>query len=141
MAYAAKTSVSVDRSQEEIKKMLRKNGAVGFAFSEFREKATVAFQMNGRNIKFVLPLPALGDKPTTKKQNEYDQKVRSKWRALVLCIKSKLECIESGITTFEEEFLSFMMLPNGSTVFEEVNPHVIESYKDNKMPQIGWSGK
>ena len=41
--------------------------------------------------------------------------MRQRWRALALCIKAKLEAVECGITSFEEEFLAHVVMPNGQT--------------------------
>jgi hypothetical protein len=42
----------------------------------------------------------------------WKQAYHQRWRALALAIKA----VESGIATFEEEFLAHIALPNGSTV-------------------------
>lgn len=44
-------------------------------------------------------------------------------------VKAKLEAVQSGIATFEEEFLSYIVLPSGRTVAEEAMPAIDEMYK------------
>ena len=56
----------------------------------------------------------------------WEQECRARWRALLLVIKAKLEAVESGITTFETEFLPCTVLPGGATVAEEIAPRVRE---------------
>lgn len=138
--YAEKTSVPIDRSQGEIKKILTKYGASAFAFAETVEKAMVQFEMSGRRIKFLLPMPV---KHKTKdkrgylmSQSQVDQLTRSRWRSLVLAIKAKLECVEAGITTLEQEFLAHIVLPNGQTVGDAMVGQIETAYKEQRMPPL-----
>jgi hypothetical protein len=137
MAYASKTSVPVDRSQGEIRKILTTYGASGFAYGEQGTRAIIMFQMMDRRIKFTLPLPNKpSERATQASIKTYDQLCRSKWRSLVLAIKAKLECVESGIATLEQEFLAHIMLPNGQTVGEATIPQIAQSYSSGKMPPL-----
>lgn len=138
MSYASNTSVPVDRSQSEIKKILSKYGASGFAYGEQGPIAVVMFEMQGRRIKFLLPMPREKDCRNTK---QFEQLQRTRWRCLVLAIKAKLECVESGITTLEQEFLAHIVLPNGNTVGQQIAPQIAHSYENGKMPPLlGYSG-
>ena len=65
-------------------------------------------------------------------QKAWEQACRQRWRALSLCIKAKLEACESGITTFEEEFLAQLVLPGGVTVAEKIMPSIMSG----KMPKM-----
>ena len=135
--YAAKTAVPINRSQEEIRKILGKYGADGFAFAELKESAMIAFELSGKQIRFKLPMPAKPnvDAPQVRFK-EWEQTCKSKWRALALSIKAKLECVACGITTLEEEFLAHIMLPNGKTVGEITMEQIEHSYKNGKMPLL-----
>jgi len=64
----------------------------------------------------------------------WQQACRARWRALLLCIKAKLEAIESGITEFEDEFLPYIVLPDGRTAAEWLRPQIAIAYKTNRMP-------
>lgn len=138
--YAENTSVPVDRSQGEIKKTLTKYGATAFAFGESPERAMVQFQMANRQIKIIMPLPVKGVARDSKKyllgEDKINQLIRSRWRALVITIKAKLECVESGITTLEQEFLAHIVLPNGQTVGDLMTPQIAASYENKKMPPL-----
>lgn len=140
MAYAEKTKVPVDRSQAEIKKTLTKYGASSFVFGETVEKALVQFDVAGKRIKFVLPLSVHGIEREKRgyiaAQTKVDQVNRSKWRSLSLAIKAKLECVDAGITTLEQEFMAHILLPNGSTVGDVVLPEIESSYQNKKMPPL-----
>jgi hypothetical protein len=142
MSYAENTSVPIDRSQAEIKKILGKYGASGFAYGENQNHAVVMFEMTGRRIKFVLPMP---QKPspnaTAASIKTFEQLCRSRWRCLALAIKAKLECVASGITTLEQEFMAHIVLPNGQTVGAVMLPQIAASYGRGKMPPLlGFDG-
>lgn len=51
-------------------------------------------------------------------------------------IKAKLEAVESGISTFDTEFLGHLVLPNGQTVADAVVPRVVEAYETGAMPAL-----
>lgn len=63
----------------------------------------------------------------------WEQGCRQRWRALALVIKAKLEAVESGITTFEEEFLAHIVMPDGMTVGNHVRPTIQAWYSGGQM--------
>ncbi len=139
--YAENTSVSVDKSRAEIEKTLSRYGANKFMYGWDEGRAMIAFTVNKRNIKFIVPLPFPEDYKTTptgrtRKDNQvneaFEQATRQKWRALSLAVKAKLEAVESGIATFEQEFLAYMVLPGGRTVAEAIVPQIEQSYESGK---------
>lgn len=146
--YAANTEVSSDKSRAEIEKTLTRYGANQFFYGWQEAAATIGFRMHGRRIQFLVPLPDRNSDefrltPSRKyergmiEQNRaYEQAVRQKWRALSLVVKAKLEAVESGITTFEEEFLAHIVLPDGSRVGDFMIPQVDEVYRLGKMPPM-----
>ncbi|MCF7821873.1 MAG: hypothetical protein K9M17_05480 [Mariprofundaceae bacterium] len=68
-------------------------------------------------------------------KSELDNDWRQAWRALNLVVKAKLEAVESGITTFEDEFLAHIMLPDGSTVGHLMRPQLEAAYDSGSMPK------
>lgn len=140
MTYAKDTSVPVGRSQDQIRTILFKYGATGFVFGESQAhvahgtitQGMVVFEMRERRIKFVVPLP----KDRTSKAGA--QSERSRWRCLLLAIKAKLESVASGIAVFEDEFLANIVMPDGSTVSQNVLPIIAQSYAEKRMlPLLG----
>ena len=95
----------------------------------------------GRHIQFKIAMPAKTDPrfartPSRKwlRSEEqalvaWEQGCRQKWRALALVIKAKLEAVEAGITTFEDEFLAATMLPDGATVSSWLQPQIEQAYR------------
>ena len=145
-AYAADTQVSADRSRTEIERILRRFGADTFLYGWDREKAVIQFQAEGKQVRFVLPMPDRNDPRFTHTpsknrertdvaaQAEWEKATRSNWRALALIIKAKLVAIDSGITEFESEFLAHIVLPSGETVAGWVLPQIEKAYEVGEMP-------
>lgn len=143
--YAADTSVPVSRSQEEIERTLQRYGAQSFMRGWDQQRAVLAFVLEGRQIRFFLPMPDKEDfrltpggrSRTAQSQTEaWEQACRQRWRALALVVKAKLEAVEAGISTFEEEFLANIVLPSGGTVGEWMKPQIVAAYKTGSMPAL-----
>lgn len=137
--YAEGTTVEPEKSQAEIMTLLRKYGATGFAYGWEGSTAAIQFVAHDRRVRFVLDLPvdptayrlAKGNRTRTpaQQQQALEAEVRRLWRALALAIKAKLEVVASGIASFEDEFLSHIVLPDGSTVGERAKPEVRRAYE------------
>lgn len=149
--YAAGTEVSAQASRAEIEKLVRGAGANAFMFAEDVDVARVSFRMEGRLLRFDIPLPnpneerfrtvirgAAGRQNRTAAQAAaaFDQVVRELWRALALTIKSKLVAVESGIVTFEEEFLAHVVLADGQTVGRVVAQQLALHYEGKDPPRL-----
>lgn len=131
MAFAAETKVPVGQTQGEIRTLVNKNGADSFALMEERNRVHVAFQIKGRRIRFTIPLPERSDSESSADEQRRMKVTRSKWRALLLVIKAKLESVEAKIETFDEAFLAHIQMPSGRTVMEEVNEPLAIAYRNN----------
>lgn len=110
--------------------------------------AVVGFVLNNRQLRFVLSMPDRNARefthtPTRRTRRTeaqayeaWEQACRQRWRALNLVIKAKLEAVESGISTFDNEFLAQIMLPNGQTVGEQIHDDIALAYETNAMPAL-----
>jgi hypothetical protein len=147
MKYAAKTEVSVEKSRGEIEKTLTRYGATKFAYFMEKDKACIAFEVEERRIRFILPLPSRGEDSIRLDrwgyvasdktiEGRWQQASRQRWRALCLAIKAKLEWVETGIVTIEEEFLPYIVTQNGKTVAELLMPQLDKIYESGKMPKL-----
>ncbi len=145
--YAANTDVTPDRSRAEIERTLQRYGATGFLYGWKNNQAMLGFEMDRRQLRFVMALPDLQaaefqTTPTGRQrtsnaaQEAWEQASRQRWRALALVIKAKLEAVESGIATFEEEFLAHIVLPSGQTVGQWMLPQVEQAYLTGQMPAL-----
>jgi hypothetical protein len=141
--FAEGTVVSVEKTRAEIEKTLIKYGASQF-FSGWQDKnAYIGFRKSERFVKFVLPLPDPKDKEFTKDprswrersaetaRKAYEAECRRRWRALFLAIKAKLEVVESGIATFEEEFLAHIVMPDNRTIGDIIVHQLDAIYSGN----------
>lgn len=139
MAYASKTSVTVEKSESELRRLLQKHGATAIMVGTQEEPpmASVWFQMEGLNIRLDVPLPsrledavvyarknAAGPAPVAVQHKRWDQICRSRWRSVLLLTRAKLEHIELGATTLQEEFLSRIVMPHGRTIGDDMIPQL-----------------
>jgi hypothetical protein len=153
--YAEGTSVSSEKSRSEIDRLLMRYGATSFVYGFKDDAAMVAFEMRGRRIKFLLPMPDRNAEEFTMRpinQNatvrctpeqtrvRYEQATHERWRALVLCIKAKLESVESRIETFEEAFMPHIVMANGLTIGETLLPQIAKIAETGKLPPLLGSG-
>ena len=148
MAYAASTTVPVEKTRAEIERMLNKFKCRKFlaGVDHDAHRATVQFEAHDRIVRFEIALPDPRDPKWKRIKNSYldrnaagvakvvAQEERTRWRALLLVIKAKLEAVESGIAVFEEEFLAHIVLPNQQTVGQWVLPEVARIYESGRMP-------
>ena len=150
--FASKTTVSPERSRGEIESTLRRYGAEEFMYGWRDGVGVIAFRLRGLPVRMTLPLPRLEDFEHTEHQTAYgtrtrkrtpaqqqsalEQAERQRWRALLLVIKAKLEAVEAGITTMEEQFLANMVLPSNATVSEEMLPRLHEAVELGQLPPM-----
>jgi len=129
--YAQSTRVPVSQTRGEIEQLLTRHHAKQFGTAVDYDgcRARVQFRIDDRIVRFVIGLPdrtKLGD-------DAYAKAERQRWRALLLVIKAKLESITNGIETFDEAFLSHVVLPDDRTVGDIVRPQVAEMYTTGRM--------
>lgn len=125
--YAKRTTVSADRSIQEIVSTLKRYGATGYGFGNANNVGMVAFEAQGRRVRFRANLP---------NQDKHPQEYRTRWRALLLAIKAKLESVASGIETFDEAFMAQIVMPNGQTYGEWSLPQISHAYETKEMPPL-----
>ncbi len=143
--YAKNTNVSSELSRLEIEKILIRYGADNFAYASTNGLSFIGFTMNERQVKFVLPLPKKEEfrqTPTGRQRTEnsqyeaWEQACRQRWRALKLVIQAKLEAVECGISVFDDEFMSNIVLPGGQTVSDFMKPQIAAAYETGKLPNL-----
>lgn len=152
MSYASETTVPIDRSKAEIERLLDKYGADQFVSGWELGRALIGFRCHDRYVRFTLLVPDRKDKRFTHRKRKgssfekprpdhaareaWDQEMRRRWRCLALVVKAKLEAVETGITTFEQEFMAHIVMPDGRTVGDHVTPKIAAAYKTGKMPKL-----
>ncbi|MEE9499627.1 MAG: hypothetical protein V3V24_09840 [Nitrospinaceae bacterium] len=123
--YAEKTKAPVMQSISEIKKTVERYNADGFTFAMDGARAGIGFRIDNRMVRFMMTLP------------DDEQGTRQIWRAMLLTVKSKLECVESGIETFEEAFLAHIVVPGrGATFGQLMIPELTRAIETGEMPKL-----
>lgn len=145
--YAAATDVSASRSREEIEATLVRYGASAFMYGWTGTHAQLSFDVDGRRVRFTLPMPDRNDREFTHTPEKklarsasaaaaaYDQAVRQRWRALNLVVKAKLEAVDARIVGFDEEFLAHIVVGD-QTVGEAVIPQLQAAIADRTPPAL-----
>lgn len=147
--YASSTSVAVEKSRAEIETVLTKYGAEAFGYRTSQSAAMIEFAWQGRHVRFLLPLPDRSAREfqftpagrrrlsADKSVQAWEQACRSRWRALLLAVKAKLECVEIGISQFDQEFFAFLVDPiTGHTIYEEVRPRLEARHEGREVPLL-----
>ncbi len=133
--YAQGMSVSVDKSEADIRRLLQRYGAdqIEIGTSAAPAKAGVKFNYltadrrrlpvriiislpNPSNERFALTPSGRRRRSAEDSYNEWRKACRQQWRVLMLLIQAQLEGILNGIVTPEEAFLPWLVLASGQTV-------------------------
>ncbi len=124
--YAVRTKVPADQTRLQIEALMRKHGADQFLTGGDAEFVVMRFRLGGRHLSFKLPL---ADARNT-------QQIRTRWRALLLVIKARMEAVQIGIMTIEDAFLAETVLPDRQTVADYMRPQIARAYKTGDMPPL-----
>jgi hypothetical protein len=127
VTYAATTTVAPEKSRAEIERALARYGCTGFMYMSGETRAVIMFETKDRRLRFDLPLPKNDG------QRKTEQVIRSRWRGLLLCIKAKLESVESHIESFDEAFLAHVVMPDGGTVYQHTQERISAVYAGGEM--------
>jgi len=143
--YAENTSVPVEQSKAEIERCCVQHRCTEFATFQDPERQMVAFRIKNLRVRFEVKAPAVIDFKKSDAGRRRTEKaawdarnleLRRRWRALLLCIKAKFEVVDTGISTFEQEFLAHILLPGGETFGERMVPRLAEITSTGKMPPL-----
>jgi hypothetical protein len=136
MAYE-NTSVSVERSQAEIRKLLAKHDSHRFGFGEERDEldkrwASVTFVHGAFQVRMRVPLKLVDELTVQAKARSartrtadeirdhmYEQEERRIWRVIAWNLKARMVAVEEGVETFEEAFLAHLLDPSTNRTFYE----------------------
>lgn len=132
--YAEKTQVPISRSRVQIENELTRYGIQEYGIGHSPRGTGIIFRHNSKVYKMNVNEPNEDEFDT---QQKLEQAKRSRWRLLLLCVKAKLNLIQSGQSSFEDEFLAYMALPDGSTMADFMKlPENIERLAKTKMPKM-----
>jgi hypothetical protein len=141
--FASHTKVPVEQTRAEIDRLLTRNGATQtlIGYDSEKDLAAVAFTIDGARFRLQVPMRVMAAQNKRKVGKPLagfarEQFYRSRWRAVLLLLKAKLEIVAIGVSTVEREFMADLLLPNGQTV-EHVIPVLLErGFLDNLPPQL-----
>lgn len=128
--YATETKVPVAKTQGQIRTLILKSGGTHFGIMEEPAQALIVFILAERKMRFSLPLLPAKPGENAASAATREKVMRSRWRALLLVIKAKIESVESKIETFEEAFLAQVIMPGGETVYEQLKEPLAIRYRD-----------
>jgi hypothetical protein len=138
MAYKS-TTVPVEKSQGEIRKLLAAHGAQEFAFGEATDEtgtpwAAVSFTQRGLSVRLRVALKLDPreierklQRARTKTREEFtaeatEQEAKRIWRVLAWNLKARMVAVDEGLETWEEAFLAHIVNPaTGRTVYEDLS--------------------
>lgn len=138
MAYEG-TTVPVEKSQGEIRSLLMKHGATGFAFGEETSTnglswAMVQFQHQSRRVRLRVLLKPVDQNLLARKYQRarsrsredierelVEQEAKRIWRVMAWNLKARMVAVTEGVETFEEAFLAHLLDERtGETIYEQL---------------------
>lgn len=160
MSYAKGTTVPVEKTLEEIRRLLKRYGCEGFAQVEQGGRMAIQFILDGLQYRFTVDEPieeewkeayytdryantSLSPSAIRNRmermdwQKELDAEVRRRWRARLLWLKATLEFAESdGREVIRQALLSQLVLPGGNTMDQWAATALPEAYAKGGMPPL-----
>lgn len=147
--YAAETSVPIERSEAEIKRTLQRYGAddVVSGQSARLRQAFVQFRYKGLAVELRIALPDPDaerfhfrsdgrQRGPDQHSSLWQSECRQQWRVLLLLLKANLEAVENGLLKPEEAFLSWLLLPGGTTVGKVLEGHLKGFLESGEAPKL-----
>jgi hypothetical protein len=158
--YAEGTTVSVDTTHGEIKRLLKRYGCNQFGLAENPKTTAIQFVLDGLPYRFLVEKPELETFREAYYQDKYDntalsgtairsrmermdwsaevaKEERRRWRARLLWIKATLEFAESeGREVLRQALMSQLVLPGGKTMGEWAAKQLPDAYASGEMPPL-----
>jgi hypothetical protein len=128
--YAQGTTVSIEKSEIEVRRVLQKYGATKFGTMVEPEQATIFCELKNRRVQIVVPMPTKKEKAWMyASPAKVDAERRRRWRVLLITLKAMLEAVESGLMSFDQAFLAFIEVPGTArTLGDELVPRLNALY-------------
>jgi len=132
------TQVSTERSKEGINKLLKKFGCRGIQWTWMDDREILRFiheyEFEGveHGITFEITIPDMGRHKGRGYDKTFIKNERQAFRIVTHIIKAKLTAVETGVETFENEFLSNILyqLPDGKT--QKVGDVILNQIRETK---------
>ncbi len=142
--FANDTNVTEEKTRSDIEQVLLKYCATGYGIIHEGDHWRIVFKVDGRMVQMDFSTPedhvrkdSIGRVKTESQQRaSWEQEKRSYWRAIYNVIKFKLEAVAIGYSTIEREFLSDVLLADGTKIGDWIHPQIEQMYKTGKMPPM-----
>ncbi len=143
--YAKETIIEPEQTRNDIEKLLFRYGADTFGYGRMGTTSIISFRFHSLVIKLTVEEPLLEsffkDSSDRKRSPEkqklaWKQAIRSRWRLLLLVIKGRLEMITVGMSSFEEQFMADIVMPNEQRLSDWVRPILEEANRTDRMPML-----
>lgn len=140
MTYAKDTDVPFERSISDIVGIVERAGADEIGQLTARDRFTLQFVLDDRLVRFRVTFPTADEITKLSGPRQDPVKVAAQWRrqrgrALLLVIKAKLESVASGVETFEQAFLSNVVMADDRTVYERIAAPIADEYATRRPTQ------
>jgi hypothetical protein len=141
VAYARNTKVSVEKSRQDVERVLARYGGRMLATFMPDEGVVLVFEVNvgkaKRMVRFTVPVPRreqVQGRGRIAAEERFERAVKQRWRVLILLLKAKFEAVGAGVKTFDEEFLADVVTHSGQTVGDMTLPKLRDAYAKEGMP-------
>lgn len=125
--YVRGASLTCASFQAEIRTLLTGAGAESIRLGPGQSEA-VTFTHGGRRFRVAARPDGRG-----RDHGSVQDAARHRWRLLAQLVRAKLEAVDAGIVTFEEEFLGAMVMPGGRTVYDAAAPGIAAAYRQGPV--------
>lgn len=126
------TDVHWSKSQTIIHKMLNELGIYDVRFTNLRDKFAVEFlvtleeNQKPRAVKIIVPMQYLGEDDVKR-----EKELNTLHRLLVAHLKAKFIAIGRGLTEFEQEFMSHLVITDKFGNSRTMGEALLPQYKNN----------
>lgn len=145
--YAEGTDVSIERSEAEVKAVLRRYGCYDITSGEYQGLTFLVAHYLKRQLRIEVKMPLLASFKLNRSGNtnsprmarmSWEKECRRQWRVLVLLLKAKFEAVMASPEIFEIEFLGYIVDPaTGQTIGSQIVPQIASAYEsDHPRPLL-----
>ncbi len=133
--YAARTTVSPEKSQAEIDATLKRYGCDQrmWGRDDTLHMVAIAFRRKGQGYRMQMPLPVSGYSMGAAKA---EAETRRRFRVLLIWLKAQFEMVDTGLITFEDAFMPHAILPDGRTAAQAFAPQIAAMLESGRMPTL-----
>lgn len=138
----AKTEISIEKSKIQTNELLKKFGVSGIQWTWLDNMEVLrfihTFEVEGvkHQMGYEIQIPEMGIKRGRAYETRLERNDRQAYRIVWHVLKARFVAVESGLKTFEEEFLSDIIykLPDGS--MKKIGDVMLKKLTDSAG--VGW---